>query len=215
MRTLGRGAAIRAGDKVDWLGAIYALQTQLGMTVHPGGKTALGLLGLAHNLPMGRERVTLFSDAGEKPPKWFSSHDWGVDIRQFSTSLFSDTTTGLTRMQRGGFQVAVSSAERAIMEVLYGLPGHEAFDEVWQLFEGLTGLRPDVTRELLLHCSSVKVKRLFMVLAETLAYPWLGDLDVSGVDFGKGKRVIARGGRLDLKYQVTVPKTWGNSEVVS
>ena len=36
LQPLGRGAFIRAGEPaLEWFGALYALQTQLGLTVHP------------------------------------------------------------------------------------------------------------------------------------------------------------------------------------
>lgn len=42
-RSIRTGAVTRVGDQVHYLGAINALQTQLGMTLHPGAKTALAL----------------------------------------------------------------------------------------------------------------------------------------------------------------------------
>ena len=60
-------------------------------------------------------------------------------------------------------------------------------------------------QSLLERCASVKVKRLFMVLAESCQHPWVKKLDLSKVDFGKGKRMLVRGGRLDSKYNITVP----------
>ena len=36
--SFGRGAYILSGDKVEWLGALFALQSQLGLNIHAGGK---------------------------------------------------------------------------------------------------------------------------------------------------------------------------------
>lgn len=36
LEDFGTGAFIQPGDKVDWQGALYALQAQLGMTIHVG-----------------------------------------------------------------------------------------------------------------------------------------------------------------------------------
>lgn len=47
---IGRGAFIRRGDKVEWPGAVYAIQTASEKPIHPGGRTALELHGLAHFL---------------------------------------------------------------------------------------------------------------------------------------------------------------------
>ena len=50
--SIGTGALIRHGDQVDYLGGIYALQSQLGLFVHPAAKTALALKGKAHYLEL-------------------------------------------------------------------------------------------------------------------------------------------------------------------
>ncbi|MDX1251223.1 MAG: type IV toxin-antitoxin system AbiEi family antitoxin domain-containing protein [Gammaproteobacteria bacterium] len=44
-----------------------------------------------------------------------------------------------------------------------------------------------------------------MVLAEACNHAWVKKLGLSKVDFGKGKRMIVKGGRLDTKYNITVP----------
>src|SRR3984957_6559325 len=49
---IGRGAFVRRGDKVEWPGALYAMQKASRKSVHPGGRTALALQGLAHYLGM-------------------------------------------------------------------------------------------------------------------------------------------------------------------
>jgi hypothetical protein len=45
-----------------------------------------------------------------------------------------------------------------------------------------------------------------MYLAESTEQPWVSKLDLSRVDFGKGKRVIAEGGVFNSKYNISVPK---------
>ncbi|MBU4331192.1 MAG: type IV toxin-antitoxin system AbiEi family antitoxin domain-containing protein, partial [Acidobacteria bacterium] len=55
-------------------------------------------------------------------------------------------------------------------------------------------------------CRSVKVKRLFLYLAEKAAHSWTGSLDVSRINLGKGDRLIAEKGVLDKKYRITVPR---------
>jgi hypothetical protein len=39
--------------------------------------------------------------------------------------------------------------------------------------------------------------------------PWTEKLDRSAVDLGKGKRLIARGGRYDAAFRITVPERFG------
>ncbi len=209
VRRVGRGAYARAGDKVEWTGGLYALQEQLGLPIHVGGKTALHMQGYAHFLPMGKgTTVTLFGRPDVKLPMWFKQYRWGVKVRYTATNLFtSDTGQGLTTREMGFYAVSVSAPERAMMEILYGVPKEESYEEAKLLMEGLTTLRPRVVQTLLEHCASVKVKRLFMVLAEGCRHAWVKKLDLSKVDFGKGKRMLVRGGRFDSKYNITVPET--------
>jgi hypothetical protein len=51
----------------------------------------------------------------------------------------------------------------------------------------------------------VKVKRLFLHLAERHSHPWAKSLDLSKESLGSGKRVLVAGGRLDAKHLITVP----------
>src|SRR5580698_9081094 len=66
---VGRGAFIRRGDTVEWPGAIYAIQTASGKSMHPGGRTALELHGLAHFLGLSAGApVYLYGSPGVRMP---------------------------------------------------------------------------------------------------------------------------------------------------
>lgn len=202
---IGAGAYILSRDNVRWPGAVYAMQKQLKSSVHVGGKTALQLRGAAHYLPVDLKRIYLFGGAGEKLPSWFKSYDWGVEVNYSMTTLFQ-TSSGFVEEDYGTFSINVSSPERAILEVLYLVPGKQTFEESSLLMENLITLRPLVVRELLENCNSIKVKRLFMLLAEKHGHAWVDKIDLSRISLGSGKRVVVKGGGLDNKYQITVPK---------
>lgn len=51
----------------------------------------------------------------------------------------------------------------------------------------------------------MKVKRLFLYLADLAGHPWRAKLKERRIDLGSGKRLLVRGGKLDPKYQITVP----------
>ncbi len=207
VRRIGRGAYVRDGENVEWTGGLYAIQEQLRLPVHAGGKTSLQMQGYAHFLPLGKGApVALFGSPGVKLPAWFRSQPWGVKVRYRTMRLFEDAKDlGLTSLGKGAYTVKVSTPERAILEVLSSVPGEESYDEAKLLMEGLTTLRPRLVQSLLEHCSSVKVKRLFMVLAERAGHAWVKKLDLAKVDFGNGKRMLVKGGQLDPKYHITVP----------
>ena len=112
---------------------------------------------------------------------------------------------GLTRKEMGTYSIKVSAPERAMMEVLYLVPQEESYEEAKLLMEGLSTLRPELVQALLKNCRSVKVKRLFMHLAEACNLPWVKKVDTKKVNFGKGKRVVVAGGHFDSKYNISVP----------
>jgi hypothetical protein len=204
---LGTGAFIRSGDSVNWQGGLYALQTELDMTVHVAARTALELKGLSHFVPLGRhKKVVLVSDQPEQLPTWFRNHPWEASLEHRCLSLFEHLPDdAATNLDCGGFQVVMSCAERAIMEQIRLANTNDHIKQVYQLMEGLGTLRPKVVQELLEVCRSTKVKRLFLWSAETVGHAWFGRLDLSRIDLGKGKRQIYKGGQLDQKYQITVP----------
>jgi hypothetical protein len=208
VRRIGRGAYVREGDKVEWTGGLYALQEQLGLPIHSGGKTALSMQGYAHFLPMGQgATVVVFGPPNAKLPLWFKQYRWGVKTRFTTTNLFiGKDDHGLTQKDMGFYSVSVSTSERAMMEVLYEVPKKESYEEANLLMEEMTTFRPRLVQTLLEDCASVKVKRLFMVLAESCKHAWVKKLDLSQVDFGKGKRMLVKGGRFDSKYRITVPE---------
>ena len=208
LERVARGAFKRDGDTVDLTGAVYALQTQLHLSVHPGGKTALQMQGYAQYLPLAMASgpaSILFGNSNEKLPAWFKTYAAKVDYAM--TNLFGDNQTlGLTEHKTGDYSIKVSSPERAMFEVCYDVPEKVSFEEVSQLMEGLTTFRPSLVQELLQACRSVKTKRLFMYFAEEHQHAWIKKLDLAKVDFGSGKRSLVDGGYYNKKYQLVVPR---------
>ncbi|MFT6165162.1 MAG: hypothetical protein ACJA1T_000953 [Zhongshania aliphaticivorans] len=203
--SIGTGAIVRHGDEVDYLGGVYALQTQLGLSVHPAAKTALALQGKLHYLSLSAKSVQLFAAPGDTPPLWFKKRDWGVKVSTQLTS-FLPAALGLVDINHKNFSVKVSSPARAIMECLYLAPNTQPLLEVYELMDGLNNLRPTSVQQLMEACTSIKVKRLFLYLAEKAGHQWLSYLDLERIDLGSGKRAIVKGGSYVPKYQITVPK---------
>jgi hypothetical protein len=207
--SIGTGALVRHGEKVDYLGAIYALQSQLGLTVHSAAKTALSLQGKAHYLEMSVKRVQLFGDESDRLPLWFKKFNWGVKLENKLTS-FLPVNLGLVDYEHKGFKVKISSPARAIFECLYLAPKAQPLFEVYEMMEGLNNLRPQSVQKLLEGCTSIKVKRLFLYMADKAKHEWLNFITLDNVDLGSGKRSIVSDGVYIPKYQITVPKELEN-----
>lgn len=205
---VGIGAYKLANDTVNWEGALYAVQNQLKLNFYPGGKTALQIKGLAHFVPREIKKIFLFGPPGVRLPSWFKAYDWKVEIDYSMTTLFNNDL-GLTEESFDSFSIRISSAERAIMEMLYLVPQKQTLNESSLIMENLVGLRPKIVQALLENCNSIKVKRLFMFLAEEHAHQWVSKLDILRFDLGTGKLAIGKGGVYNRKYKITIPNMQG------
>lgn len=112
--------------------------------------------------------------------------------------------------EEGNFKVRISGAARAMMESLYLTPNYLDLLTCYELMENLSTLRPNVVQELLTSCSSVKVKRLFLYMAEKAGHSWFRFLELNDIDLGSGKRSMVSTGVFITKYQITVPEKLEN-----
>ena len=140
-------------------------------------------------------------------PTWFKGERLGVEITLIRTNLFpAASELGLSEFKEKDLTLKMSAPERAAMEMLHLVPGKVGFDEAFLIMENLATLRSEMVQGLLVKCRSIKVKRLFMFMAERHGHSWVSELDVSRVDLGKGKRMIIPKGSFDRKYRITVPR---------
>lgn len=205
IESVGLGAVKLAGDTITVEGAFYAIQKQGGSTIHPGGKTALSMLGKSHYLEFASKRILVFGNAQEKLPSWMVNYPWEVKLEYFGSSFLPDGL-GLVQKEVKDFKIHISGGPRAMMECLYLAPKKQDLIECYELMEGLNNLRPNAVQQLLEGCSSVKVKRLFLYMAEKAQHQWFNFLDLRKIDLGKGNRSLVEQGVYISKYKITVPK---------
>lgn len=218
LEILAPGIYSRPESKFSWQGVIYSLQSMYqDFTV--GGLTAMELQGLAHYLPLADQKtVHLYSR--EVLPKWVFKVLPDVKlIRHTESTLFGksaenakknknslDKFTEQYTWKEDNYALTLSVPERAYLEVLTEVPKAISFEHADQLMQGLTSLSPYRLQELLELCDNVKVCRLFFWFAERHNYTWLKRINQEKINFGSGKRALVKGGKLDPKYQITVPE---------
>lgn len=207
----GAGVMARYGEKPTLYGAISSLNKQTGKHFYFGGLSALELAGYSHYVPMGRQVVYVGYPKSEWVPAWLKKHDWGVDLL-FVTSEYFDSDTGISTMMQGAYEILVSAPERAFIECLNLVPRQYNLMDLYYVMEQLTALRPDMVQALLEQNTSVKMKRLFLYMAEKAGHTWFSDLDLQKVDTGSGKREIVPNGVYDNKYQIVIPEELKNYE---
>jgi hypothetical protein len=223
-----RGVYRRPRGSLAWRQVVISLQGLLEYPLLVGGRTALELQGYAHYLAQELKEVHLYGP--KPPPQWL--HKLPLSVRFIyhnDRTLFRDEllTKGLTRLdatkeKSAGHQagqghwtiqpwgqwewpLALSTPERAILELLDELPKRESFHQADMLMQSLSNLSPRRLQKLLADCRSVKVKRLFFLLADRHQHAWLKRLDKKAIDLGEGKRMLVKGGKLNKTYQITVP----------
>ncbi len=185
--------------------ALASMDGQEGLNYRIAASSALELHGYTHYLSLGQQQAYIITPSDKRLPKWMSNYEWDMTVREFSTKVFDDTI-GVTTIEQDGMTLHVSSPELAIMECMYLAPEAYNLMDVYYLMESLTTLRASLVTQLIETCGSVKVKRLFLYMAEKANHPWFKRLDLSNVKLGSGPRSFAKGGVTVAKYNIIVPK---------
>jgi len=208
LKSLATGVYARVGAPISWWDVVNSLQKISEQSIHVGGLTAIELQGFAHYLTNSTTKIVhLYSK--DKPPAWLWKVDCGVTFKWHGTKLLwsNEASNNLKSFTLGiDVPVSIANPESAILELLISVPKTVSFDHANEIMQGMTSLSPKKLNVLLAQCKSIKVKRLFLWLAENQNYAWFNKLEVKNLDLGSGKRVIAKDGKLDKKYQITVPK---------
>lgn len=205
----------RSRTPLTWQQVVVSLQKVLDLPLTVGGRTALEQQGYAHYLAAETREVRLYGP--KRPPTWLAGLPLDVAFRWHNSQrLFHGDADALhepspVMVGAGGLTLPIrySSKERAVLELLDELPEHESFHQVDALIEGMSDLSPRRLQTLLEACASVKVKRLFLFFADRHRHAWRSRLNMSRVDLGSGKRVLVKGGKLDPRYNITVPPNLG------
>ena len=206
---LAHGCYVLPGSPATWEGVLLGLSKFGGMTLHVGGLTALRRSGDVHYLEVGGElEVEVWMHC--KPPKWAAEVQLQPSLNFHHKKLFLDNLdeVGISLLETGvrDWTLQMSAPERAILEMISNLgDSEEDFLYASEMVEGLTLARPALVQQLLEGCTSIKVKRLFLFLADYHQLRWLKRLDMKAINLGKGKRQIVKGGQFNQTFQITVP----------
>lgn len=159
--------------------------------LHVGGKSALEWHGITHYLrhvPV----LDLYGWGSASLPDWFTER---FPARYHRKRLFDEQPDALRHagpFDQGQRAPAVSSPERALLELLSDVGVRQPMQEARELAEGTHNLRADVLRELLQHCTSVKTVRLCLQLGHEHSMPWVAKLDPTELRTGSKSRWVSR-----------------------
>lgn len=231
--SVAHGVYRKPGPPLKWQAIVYSLQL-MGYDLWVGGLSSLELQGVGHYLNVsGKADVRLYGN--DKMPKWVSEvcpsarffhhrdalFKGSKDLKAVEESLKrgankDDVTqmTGIHSIPWGNWDwsIALSTRERAILETMDDLPNGMSFEDVDMLMQGMVNLSPSRVQRLLEDCQNIKVKRLFLWFAERHNHAWYKKLKADQISLGSGKRMLTKGGKLNHKYQITVPREFSEPE---
>lgn len=162
---LAQGVYAFPNDDFGVYGALKFLQQRVP-ALHVGGKSALALQGVRHNLGP-RDALVLWGNARFALPAWFTSRFPAryVQARLFDwpdATLATKTLITPPGMPDG---LPASAPERAVLEMLYEVGTKQSLEEARNIFDGLRSPRKELLGQLLSCCASVKTVRLFLTWA--------------------------------------------------
>ena len=206
LHSLGKSAYIINPNNYTWQGLVVGIQHFMKLPYHVGGLKALELQGFAHYLPIGTENtITLYGE--NNFPAWLKNLEVEDKIVLHKKPSFKEIGLKHIDSTIKGYDLTVSSPERAIFELLYLVEKDGiSFEFVSEIYDGLTTLRPNVINQLLEQCDSKKVKRLFLFFMDFYNHQWKSFVKADNLDIGTGKMQIVKSGVLDKKYLITVPR---------
>ena len=209
VKAFGQGAFMKPQDKIEWYGALYALQYQLRLDIHVGGKSALELQGLAHYLPMGHQTIDLLTLQRTLIPRWFARHQWKEQNVRVIENSSLPVKIEIHEISMGNFNIRVSSRERAALELLCLTPRLYSFEETRIIMESLGTLRANVLTKLLSVCTSEKAKRLLLYFGEQMNHAWRSKINEKKIKMGDYLlKITFQNGKYDSKYNLFIPKEY-------
>lgn len=210
LQRISTGVYQFSGDTPSLYGILASYQKQANMEYHIGAVSALELKGFSHYIAMGKPTAVVFSPVRPPIPKWLNDTDLDMNLVEVSSKVLG--TAGVEQLGYQGQTLTVSSPERAIMECILLSPARYDLMDIYYLMEMLTSLRSSLVQRLLEDCTSVKVKRMFLYMAEKARHRWFDKLDLSRISLGSGTRSFMKGGVKIPAYDIVIPKELADYE---
>ncbi len=204
LKALSRGVMYRTGDKLRTFAILGSWNGQLGKHYYIAAHSALELVGFSHYVPMGKPVLMVGYPKQEPVPDWMKSSDFDYSFKFFTTEIFSKPQLKLFNADYP--HVLASVPEQAFLECLLLAPKLYSYMDLYYIMEQLTTLRPNVVQELLESTDNLKVKRMFLYMAEKAGHHWFSLLKTNKIELGSAKHKLVENGTYVPKYKITVPK---------
>lgn len=210
LTTLSKGVMFRTGDKLRSFPVLESYNEQLKKNFHIAAHSALEFSGFNHYVPMGKPLLMVGHPKQEPVPTWMLEGDFDRSLKFFSTETFSKPQLAPFNPEYPHVQASVP--EQAFLECLLLAPKQYSYMDLYYIMEQLTTLRPQVLQPLLENTDNLKVKRMFLYMAEKAGHYWFQSLDTAKFSLGLAKHQLVENGVYVSKYKITVPKELSDYE---
>ena len=209
LTSLAKGVMYRTDEELSAYAALACYDNQLNKELRIAAHSALEIYGFNHYVPMGKPTL-MVAYSKQSIPDWMVSNCFDRSIKPFETNMFVKTYTN--RVSVEGIELLVSSPEQAFMECLLLSPERYNYMDLFYIMEQLTSLRAEVVQSLLETIKNIRVKRMFLYMAEKAGHYWFDMLDMGKINIGTSKLQLVENGVYNSKYKITVSKELNDYE---
>lgn len=205
---VARGAFVKNTDTFTWDGGLHAIQQQMKLPIHLGGRSALKCHGIYHYVRTHFD-LLLCATVRTHMPHWFIKACEGqYPYHGVNYTWLDGPKLGLVQYKGpANFEVTIAGKERAMLELLSLVPQFYGYDEASYLMESMPEVDVKLAQAILESSTHVKANRLFLHLADECEHPWLGELNIEKIALGSGNRVLPGATRCAPTYKLYVPDT--------
>ena len=191
-----------------WLKLIDILQNELNLDVYPGGYSAMVGWHHRHHSILNPLRERLYGTDVYKVPKELLKGDWQRKFNFYKNDFFPKKL-GIDKIKTRGYQLKIPSLERSLLEMVYDIDNRTTIDSVFVYFLDLPEINPKLFQQLLERCTSEKVKRFGLFLAEETFYDYFKEMDTTNIRLNLKENLdVTDGHRFPNhvpKYNIEVP----------
>lgn len=171
-----------------WFKLIDILQNDLKLDVYPGGYSAMTSWYHRHAHIYHPSVEDLYGIDVDKIPEKLLKGAWE---RKFNLHKFNffPKDLGINKIKTRGYKLRIPSLERALLEMVYDIGIKTTFNTLFDYFTDLYQINLNSFQELLASCTSEKIKRLGLFLAEESGLDYYDKLNLSTIKLNLKKKL--------------------------
>ena len=163
-----------------WLKLIDILQNDLNLDVYPGGYSAITGWYHRHDFIFHPIIEKLYGLDIDKIPTIILEGDWQREFYLYKSDWFPKDL-GIDKVKTRDYKLKIPSLERALLEMVYDVDIRTSFDTIYDYFGDLHSINPKMFQTLLEHCTSQKIKRLGLFLAEEFCWGYYDKINLTNI----------------------------------